>query len=115
MAQFQLKLFEEIGINRKVDVIISDMAPDTTGIKSLDHGRIVELIKSIVRFSINCLRNDGALILKSFSGSEEKKLKDSLKLYFKQVIPFRPESTRKQSKEVYIISFGFNKNKIPKT
>ncbi len=88
--------------SNKLDVIISDMAADTTGNKSLDSIRTNQLCYEVIVFSKDILKPRGVLVSKLFMGDdfiEVKKLANSL---FKKVNFFKPESSRKESKETYL-------------
>ena len=87
---------------RKIDVIISDMAANTTGSKSLDSIRTNQLCSEILNCYVELLKQDGVLISKLFMGEdfiEVKKLANSL---FKNVNFFKPDSSRNESKETYL-------------
>ena len=88
--------------SKDLDVIISDMAADTTGNKSLDAIRTNQLCADTINFSKDILKPKGVLVSKLFMGDdfiEVKKLAESL---FKKVRFFKPESSRKESKETYL-------------
>jgi 23S rRNA (uridine2552-2'-O)-methyltransferase len=86
----------------KLDVIISDMAADTTGNKSLDAIRTNELCAEVISFSKKTLKPKGVLISKLFMGNDFIEVKKLAKLIFKKVNFFKPESSRRESKETYL-------------
>jgi|TARA_B110000211_G_scaffold233701_1_gene300665 23S rRNA (uridine2552-2'-O)-methyltransferase len=88
--------------NGKLDVIISDMAADTTGNKSLDSIRTNILCADIINFSKNALKPKGVLVSKLFMGEDFIEVKNLAKSTFKKVNFFKPESSRKESKETYL-------------
>ena len=88
--------------NDKLDVIISDMAADTTGNKSLDSIRTNQLCASLINFSKNTLKPKGVLISKLFMGDDFIEVKNLAKSIFKNVNFFKPESSRRESKETYL-------------
>ena len=88
--------------NGKLDVIISDMAADTTGNKSLDSIRTNLLCADIINFSKNALKPKGVLVSKLFMGEDFIEVKNLAKSTFKKVNFFKPESSRKESKETYL-------------
>lgn len=94
----------------KADIVLSDMSPNTTGSKSLDHLRIINLIETAFSFSKNILRKDGIFIAKVFQGGAHKDLLEDLKKSFKKVHHFKPQSSRKESNEIYIIALGYKNN-----
>ena len=86
----------------KLDVIISDMAADTTGNKSLDSIRTNQLCVDVLIFSKNTLKPQGVLISKLFMGEDFIEVKNLAKSLFQKVNFFKPKSSRKESKETYI-------------
>jgi len=85
-----------------LDVIISDMAADTTGNKSLDSIRTNQLRTEVINFSKNTLKPKGVLVSKIFMGEDFIEVKNLAKSVFKKVNFFKPESSRKESKETYL-------------
>ena len=85
-----------------LDVIISDMAADTTGNKSLDSIRTNQLCTEVIYFSKKILKPKGVLISKVFMGEDFIAVKNLAKSIFKKVNFFKPESSRKESKETYL-------------
>ena len=88
--------------NSSLDVIISDMAADTTGNKSLDSIRTNQLTTDVISFSKETLKPKGVLISKVFMGEDFIQVKNLAKSVFKKVNFFKPESSRKESKETYL-------------
>ena len=88
--------------NSKLDVIISDMAADTTGNKSLDSIRTNQLCTDVIHFSKKTLKPKGVLISKLFMGEDFIEVKNLAKSLFKNVNFFKPESSRRESKETYL-------------
>ena len=86
----------------KLDVILSDMAADTTGSKSLDSIRTNQLCADVISFSKETLKPRGVLISKLFMGDDFLEVKNLAKSIFKNVNFFKPESSRKESKETYL-------------
>tara|TARA_Y100001958_G_C21062098_1_gene424550 strand:- start:215 stop:847 length:633 start_codon:yes stop_codon:yes gene_type:complete len=87
---------------KKLDVIVSDMAADTTGNKSLDSIRTNQLCYEIMNFSSQILKTDGILVSKLFMGEDFLEVKNLAKTLFKYVDFFKPLSSRNESKETYI-------------
>jgi 23S rRNA (uridine2552-2'-O)-methyltransferase len=85
-----------------LDVILCDMAADTTGSKSLDSIRTNQLCANIIHFSKDILKPKGVLISKLFMGEDFIEVKNLAKSIFKKVNFFKPESSRKESKETYL-------------
>jgi len=88
--------------NSKIDVILSDMAPNTSGNKSLDTIRTNELCFSILKFSQNTLDKNGTVISKLFMGEDFEEIKAYAKKTFKKINFFKPNSSRDNSRETYI-------------
>ena len=88
--------------NSNLDVILSDMAADTTGNKSLDSIRTNQLCTEVLNFSSNILKPKGVLISKIFMGDDFLEVKKLAKSMFQKVSFFKPESSRKESKETYL-------------
>ena len=89
------------------DLILSDIAPNTTGHQSTDHLRITSMLFDIIELLEKVLVSDGAFITKIWKGSEEKEIINQLKKKFKFVSYFKPDSSRKDSAEIFIISRNF--------
>ena len=99
------KTQEEIkkNINSKVDVVMSDMAVDTTGIKNIDSIQTGELCKEAMFFAKDLMKENGYFISKIFMGGTFNEIVAEGKKYFKEVKVFKPKSSRKDSKESFII------------
>jgi 23S rRNA (uridine2552-2'-O)-methyltransferase len=95
----------------KCDVVVSDLAANTTGDRRTDHTRTMILLEEAVDFAIKFLKEGGSFIGKVFMGGAEKELFDKLRKNFKIVKHFKPESSRKDSIEMYIVATGFKGNK----
>ena len=87
----------------KSDVIMSDMAVNTTGIKNIDSIQTGELCMEAMNFSKNVINNNGYFISKIFMGGTFNEIIDLGKKIFKEVKVFKPKSSRKDSKESFII------------
>jgi 23S rRNA (uridine2552-2'-O)-methyltransferase len=87
----------------KVDIVLSDMAVNTTGIKSIDSIYTGELSREAMLFSKEVLNNNGKFVSKIFIGSTVKEIIVEAKSIFKEVKVFKPKSSRKESKESFII------------
>ena len=90
-------------INGKVDVVMSDMAVDTTGIKNIDSIQTGELCKEAMFFAKDLMKENGYFISKIFMGGTFNEIVAQGKKYFKEVKVFKPKSSRKDSKESFII------------
>ena len=88
--------------NKNLDVILSDMAANTTGSKSLDSIRTNQLCADVINFSRNTLKPKGVLVAKLFMGEDFEEVKNLAKSLFKKVNFFKPKSSKKESKETYL-------------
>ena len=86
----------------KIDVLISDMAVNTTGNKDLDCIRTNSLCLDVILFSLKLLKENGTMISKLFMGQEFNEIKDLAKSKFEKINFFKPESSKDFSKETYI-------------
>jgi len=87
----------------KFPIILSDLAPKTSGIKDVDHHRSLELSRRAVELAQKFLSLNGSLIIKVFQGPDFDKFLKQLKTEFKQVKIFKPQASRNRSFEVYLI------------
>ena len=90
----------------KIDVVISDMAANTTGNKSLDSYRTGELCLNALDLSTRILSKDGIFLSKIFMGSIFQEIDEKAKEKFKKVIKYKPISSKSESKEIYIFCKG---------
>ena len=88
------------------DVITSDLAPSTTGIKSLDAGRSFQLNERVIKVAEKYLKKGGNVVLKAFPGADQNELLHSIKINYQSVKIFKPEAVRNTSREVYIVGLG---------
>jgi 23S rRNA (uridine2552-2'-O)-methyltransferase len=95
--------------NRKINVVISDMAINTSGNKNLDSYNTGELCLSAMNLAIQILQKDGVFISKLFMGSIFAEIHENANKYFKKVIKYKPLSSKKESKEIYIYCKGILK------
>lgn len=91
----------------KADVVLSDMAPNTTGMKDIDHLRIMGLLETAYAFVCEILNPDGAFVAKIFQGGTEQNLLNEMKRRFKSVKHAKPPASRKESSEFYVVATGF--------
>ena len=97
---------EVLEIQDGFDLVMSDMAPATTGRKDVDAARSVELCRMALEAALKNLKTKGNFICKIFQGNEFKAFEKEVKTSFSECRIFKPESCRKQSKEIYIIAKG---------
>ncbi len=91
------------------DVVLSDMAPNTSGHRETDHLRIVNLIEAAADFARASLRPGGAFVAKSFQGGAEGGLLQRLKADYASVRHFKPGASRAESSEVYLVATGLKR------
>jgi 23S rRNA (uridine2552-2'-O)-methyltransferase len=96
---------------RAVDVVVSDMAPNLSGIESADAARMAHLVELAVEFSTRHLRPGGALVAKVFHGSGHSQLVELFKKTFRTVKPIKPKASRDRSSETFIVGIGL-KNSV---
>ena len=91
----------------KADLVLSDMAPNTTGHNMTDHIRIMALADLALHFAMEMLEPGGAFVAKVFQGGSEKQMLDKLKRHFATVKHAKPPASRKESSEMYVVALGF--------
>ncbi len=91
---------------RAVDVVVSDLAPNLSGIESTDAARISHLVELAVDFGVRHLREDGALVCKVFHGSGYGQLVKLFKDTFRVVKPIKPKASRDKSSETFLVGMG---------
>jgi len=94
-------------IGGKVDLVLSDMAPNTTGHGATDHLRIAALAELALEFATQVLAPGGGFVAKMFQGGSERQLLAALKCRFAAVRHAKPPASRKESSELYVVATGF--------
>jgi 23S rRNA (uridine2552-2'-O)-methyltransferase len=94
-------------LDGEADVVLSDMAAPTTGHRPTDHLRIVALADEALGFALEVLAPGGAFVAKVLQGGSEKELLDRLKTNFTKVAHAKPEASRADSAEMYVVGTGF--------
>ena len=107
--EVQNKIMKLIG--GKAKVIVSDASPSLSGIRDIDHLRSIDLINVVIDIGDNILEEHGNIVIKVFQGPEYKHLIEKLKKKFKILKTTKPPSSRKKSREMYIVGIGFKKPK----
>lgn len=101
------KISEEVGYeDAAYDVVMSDMAPKTTGIKITDQVRSLELCEMALSIAERHLKKNGSFICKLFHSEDFKAYQLNLKSKFKRVEVLKPKATRQVSKEIFFIALG---------
>jgi 23S rRNA (uridine2552-2'-O)-methyltransferase len=91
------------------DVVLSDMASNACGDQSIDHLRIIHLLEEALNLATQILRKNGCFVGKVFQGGSSTEIIKKLRDNFSQVKYFKPESSRKDSAETYLVATGFRK------
>ena len=94
--------------NNRVNVVLSDMATNTSGNKTLDTYRTGELCLSAMSLAKKILSQEGVFLSKIFMGSIFKEINEKAKKSFKKVVIYKPQSSKKESKEIYIFCKGIS-------
>jgi 23S rRNA (uridine2552-2'-O)-methyltransferase len=94
-------------LNGPVDLVLSDMAPNTTGHTPTDHLRIMGLAELALDFATHVLTPGGAFVTKLFQGGSERQMLTTLKQKFATVRHAKPPASRKESSELYVVATGF--------
>ena len=92
----------------KVDLVISDMAPNLSGIAAVDQANCLNLAETACRFACSVLQRHGHLLVKFFQGRDSAAFRKELLRRFEKVILSKPRASRANSREVYILAKGYN-------
>ncbi len=92
--------------DRPVDLVVSDMAPNLSGIESADAARMAHLVELALEFAVGHLDPDGALVAKVFHGSGYSQLVERFKKAFRIVKPIKPKASRDRSAETFLVGIG---------
>ncbi|MCU4120100.1 RlmE family RNA methyltransferase [Variovorax sp. N23] len=101
-----LARLEEALAGRKADVVVSDMAPNLSGIASADAARVAHLVELAIDFAQAHLKPEGALVAKLFHGSGYAELTQLFKKNFRVVKPMKPKASRDKSSETFMVGIG---------
>jgi len=104
-----LEQLEQALEGRPIDVVVSDMAPNLSGIASTDATRIAHLVELAVDFACTHLRPEGALVVKLFHGGGYTELVQLFRDTFKIVKPVKPKASRDKSSETFLVGIGLKK------
>jgi len=105
-ADIYEKLVNELN-DRPVDLVISDMAPNMSGVSSADQPKALYLVELALDMSINVLKPGGALLVKVFQGEGFMEYRKQLQQHFSTLLTRKPDSSRARSKELYLLAKGF--------
>ncbi|MCU7376447.1 RlmE family RNA methyltransferase [Paucibacter sp. O1-1] len=101
-----LQQLEAALAGRPVDLVVSDMAPNLSGIEGVDSARVAGLVELAIDFAQQHLKPEGALVAKVFHGSGYNQLLDAFKKGFKKVKTLKPKASRDRSSETFLIGIG---------
>ena len=91
----------------RADLVLSDMAPPTTGHRATDHMRIMALAETAAAFALEVLAPGGSFVAKVWQGGAERRLLDQIKRAFAKVRHVKPPASRAESSELYVVATGF--------
>jgi 23S rRNA (uridine2552-2'-O)-methyltransferase len=103
----EIQSMEELGVSSQFDVVLSDMAPNTTGIQSVDQARSLNLVEMVFFLLPKFLKPGGHTVIKVFESNDAQMFLKEQKKYFSEFHYLRPESTRSVSKEYFVIGKNF--------
>lgn len=101
LAQIQILLGP-----RKIDLLMSDMAPNLTGMKAVDQTRSLELVILAWKYANQLLKSGGNFVAKIFEGPEVKAFKQTLSHHFQSCVLYKPDASRARSSEIYVLGIG---------
>ncbi len=101
----------KVALQGSADLVLSDLAPSTTGHTRTDHIRIMAMAEAAALFATEILAPGGAFVCKFFQGGAEKQLLEQLKRDFAKVKHAKPPASRAESSETYLVAQGFRKTK----
>ena len=99
----------EAALGGKADLVLSDMAPNTTGHGATDHLRIMALAEAALDFALTVLAEGGSFVAKVFQGGSERETLARLKQSFATVRHAKPPASRKEFSELYVVAQGFGR------
>lgn len=97
-------------VGSKADVVLSDLAPNVSGVWDIDHARQISLTQAALHFAAAILREGGSAIFKVFEGEMLRDLKEELRQNFKTVHLSKPTASRQESSELYAVCLDFRHN-----
>ena len=104
---FSIETMEELGVSGQFNVVLSDMAPNTTGIRKVDQDRSLGLVEMVFSLLPKFLKANGNLVIKVFESQEAQNFLRDQKSQFKEFHYLRPKSVRSVSKEYFVIGKNY--------
>jgi 23S rRNA (uridine2552-2'-O)-methyltransferase len=98
-----LRQLEQVLAGRKVDLVLSDMAPNLSGVAVTDAARVEHIIDLAIEFARAHMKPSGALLVKCFNGSGYTQLLEKFRQEFKTVVPKKPKASRDKSSELFLL------------
>lgn len=95
-----------------LDLVLSDMAPNFSGIKEVDQARVINLMEAVLQFACQTLKPQGKLLLKLFNGEGSADFTAEVKKHFARVVWLKPAASRARSAEGYLLATGFIPHKV---
>ncbi len=102
------ELMDKLG-GRQVDLVISDMAPNLSGMKAVDQPKMMYLAELALDFATNVLKPGGAFLTKVFTGEGIDDYKKALREHFEKIVVRKPKASRPRSPEIYLLAKQFKK------
>ena len=93
--------------NCKFNLVLSDIAPNITGIADIDQANFTNVTENVLQISNKLLEKEGNLIIKQFNGPRLGEISNILEISFRKIEVFKPKSSKKNSSEIYIVCKGF--------
>ncbi|XP_071570370.1 rRNA methyltransferase 2, mitochondrial [Temnothorax nylanderi] len=91
----------------KADVVLSDMAPNASGVREMDHDNIMLLAYAVLRFAVQFSKAQGTLVVKVWDGGKAQQFEENLSKFYSSVKVIRPDATRDESSEKFFLARGF--------
>lgn len=104
--QTQVKVLEKLA-GRRVNVVLSDMAPNATGVRHLDYENIINLCYSVLRFAVQISEPGGSLLVKLWQCGQTKQLEIDINKFYRNVKNVKPEASRTDSAELFLLGRHF--------
>ncbi len=104
---FDLKSVEQLSVDKPADVVLSDMAPNTTGIRSVDQARSLNIVEEVFTLLPLLLKPGGNFVIKVFDSSDAQLFLKAQKKSFEKLTALKPKSTRSISKEFFAIGLNY--------
>lgn len=101
---------KELLNGRKVDCVLSDMAPNATGVRCLDQDKIMDLCYSVLQFAIQISAEDASLLVKIWDNGNVKKFEEISLRYYKSIKHIKPEASRSDSAEKFLLAKNFSRS-----